>query len=222
MRSASQNGLARARGRDARKAKRTPKRHAAWISLNSASAHMPCVVWDLSEGGARLAAPRSHVLPAMFNLILAKDGKSQRLCRIAWRSESQVGVQFIQDANVDLDYPQTRSRAKVEAAKSQGPRPTQQEIMAGCSLSAPRRGRDTASGSERRHIAFSSFAFALAVLLTAATVVFAWASQKAGADPAWAGQVCNSAKNLGNHPELTGAAAALMALIYLSARGMER
>jgi hypothetical protein len=200
MRSASQNGLARARGRDARKAKRTPKRHAAWISLNSASAHMPCVVWDLSEGGARLAAPRSHVLPAMFNLILAKDGKSQRLCRIAWRSESQVGVQFIQDANVDLDYPQTRSRAKVEAAKSQGP----------------------ASGSERRHIAFSSFAFALAVLLTAATVVFAWASQKAGADPAWAGQVCNSAKNLCNHPELTGAAAALMALIYLSARGMER
>jgi hypothetical protein len=221
MRSSSRNALARKATREARRSRRVPKRHAAWISLNSTSTPIPCVLWDLSDGGARLAAPRSNVLPPMFNLILTKDGKSQRLCRVVWRSQAQVGVQFIADDTVDLDYLSGRSRPKTVVP--QGPRPTEQEIMAGCSLSAQSRARDViASGAERKHVAFSSFAFVLAVLLTAATILFTWAGQNVGVDPGWAGAVCNKAGNLCSHPELTGAAAALMAFIYLSARGMER
>jgi hypothetical protein len=218
----SQNALARDRGREARRSKRKPKRHAAWISLNSTSAHIPCVLWDISDGGARLAAPRSNVLPAMFNLILSKDGSSQRLCKVVWRNEAQVGVQFLDDQDVDLDYPRNRSSKKAEAVKPQGPRPTQQEIVAGCSLGIQARSPAVAAAYERKHVAISSFAFVIAVLLTAATALFSWASQQVGADAAWAVRVCGSARNFCDNPEWTGAAAALMAFIYLSARGMER
>ena len=221
MRSPSQNGSMRTRGREARRSKRTPKRHAAWISLNSTSAHIPCVLWDISDGGARLAAPRSNALPAAFNLILSKDGRSRRLCRVVWRTEAQVGVQFLADEAVDLDYPGNRSRRRVDAPKSQGPRPTQQEVVAGCSLGAQTHGPAITAASERKHVGIPSFAFGLAILLTAATAFFVWAGQQV-AGTGWAGQVCGNARNFCDNPEWTGAAAALMAFIYLSARGMER
>ena len=77
-----------------RRAKRTPRRNAAWIELTG-GARIPCVVWDISDGGARLAAPRPSELPPAFKL-LTRDGDSERLCQVVWRSDKQIGVQFIQ------------------------------------------------------------------------------------------------------------------------------
>jgi hypothetical protein len=35
-------------------------------------------------------------------LLLTKDGSSQRLCRVVWRNERQVGVQFIEGSIEDF------------------------------------------------------------------------------------------------------------------------
>ena len=45
------------RTRDLRRAQRKPKRQAAWISCGDTPALIQCVIWDLTEGGARLARP---------------------------------------------------------------------------------------------------------------------------------------------------------------------
>jgi hypothetical protein len=85
-----------------RRAKRTPRRNAAWIELAGGGDLIPCVLWDISDGGARVAAPRVSTLPAVFRLLLTKDGSSERLCRVVWRSDKQVGVQFIEGSIADV------------------------------------------------------------------------------------------------------------------------
>jgi hypothetical protein len=78
-----------------RTAPRRRLRHAAWISFGQSPKLIPCVLWDVSDRGARIAAAHSKILPDRFVLNLTSDGKDQRLCRIIWRRPPQVGVQFI-------------------------------------------------------------------------------------------------------------------------------
>lgn len=87
-----------------RRAKRVPRRHAAWIELAGHDERIPCVLWDISEGGARVAAPRVNTLPAVFHLALTDDGLARPLCRVVWRSERQVGVQFIAGSIEDFAH----------------------------------------------------------------------------------------------------------------------
>jgi hypothetical protein len=49
-----------------RKAKRIPRRNAAWIVLASGAPRIPCVLWDISDSGARVAAARANTLPRSF------------------------------------------------------------------------------------------------------------------------------------------------------------
>ncbi len=83
-----------------RRAKRTPRRNAAWIELTG-GARIPCVVWDISDGGARLAAPRPSDLPPAFKL-LTRDGDVERLCQVVWRNDKQLGVEFLQTWREDF------------------------------------------------------------------------------------------------------------------------
>src|SRR4051794_18317514 len=101
--------------RDFRRAKRSRRRSAAWIGLGNGSTRIPCVLWDISESGARLAAPRAKVLPAAFNLVLSKDGRSQRQCRVVWRNERQLGVEFIQTTVEDLEEEAARRPTAIAA-----------------------------------------------------------------------------------------------------------
>jgi hypothetical protein len=48
------------RQRELRKARRRPKRQAAWISYDSGGTLVPCVIWDLFEEGARLGPALSR------------------------------------------------------------------------------------------------------------------------------------------------------------------
>jgi len=80
------------RQHEQRKSARKPKRQAAWISNDAGGCPIPCVLWDLSEGGARLAPARANVVPDVFTLLLTRDGKSHRLCRVAWRKKPYIGV----------------------------------------------------------------------------------------------------------------------------------
>ena len=56
---------------------------------------MPCVIWDISDGGARLAVGHSLTdLPRHFTLNLFKDGSVRRDCEVVWTDTKFVGVKF--------------------------------------------------------------------------------------------------------------------------------
>jgi len=73
---------------------RRPMRYAGWITTSNWSERVPCVVWDLSDGGARLGAAKHHDLPVQFTLFLAKFG-GERRCQVVWRDQRFVGVKFL-------------------------------------------------------------------------------------------------------------------------------
>jgi hypothetical protein len=55
---------------------------------------LDCTVEDISHGGAKLSVSDQSRVPDTFILILASTG-IRRSCKIAWRSKSHVGVQFL-------------------------------------------------------------------------------------------------------------------------------
>jgi len=74
-----------------------------------------CHLCDVSASGARLAiAPRVLAkLPDEFILVLAKQAKVHRWCRIVWRAPDEIGVRFISRAGT-----RSRSRAAANSAAS--------------------------------------------------------------------------------------------------------
>jgi hypothetical protein len=213
--------LSRESRREQRKARRTPRRQAAWIVLDG-GAQVACVLWDISDAGARVAAARAGALPDVFGLFLSKDGKARRFCRVAWRRGGQLGVQFIDEtvANIDLSPRPAWMRkspaplAAAAAAQNAAPMQeidTSQILLPGCGPATL-----DASGPVFK---WSSLARGMLYLLIAATAVFALANMLDEVE--WAQAVCTSAENFCHHPEWTGAAAVAMMAIYLAVSGME-
>jgi hypothetical protein len=79
--------------REERQSQRTPARRAASIKVEDDSPGLPCVIWDMSDKGAKLAAGRPLLLPDRFTLVLSAT--VHRRCHIRWRGEKFVGVQFV-------------------------------------------------------------------------------------------------------------------------------
>jgi hypothetical protein len=199
-----------------RRAKRTPKRQAAWISHGSGHSDVPCVLWDISATGARLSAARPNFLPSGFTLLLSKDGRARKYCRVIWRSDTQLGVEFIEGAGGD-DFVAIR-HSKVAAP----PAPVTYAIGAPRrQLMMPLGGGAVAAGPQRRGVAFSVYAAGLFLLLAAATAVFYAAGAHIGAEAPWALQVCDRARSLCEHPEFSVAASAMMMMVYVAVKGME-
>jgi PilZ domain len=76
---------------------RTLKR--AHIVVEDHRAVIDCVVWDLSELGACLNVENPSGIPDSFDLEidnLVIDHLSVRKCRVAWRTATQIGVEFAQ------------------------------------------------------------------------------------------------------------------------------
>jgi len=83
-------------GRDKRKARRRPMRRTAEVLFGPNEPPILCVIWDMSESGARLAAARPLLhFPPRFTLFL--DGKVQRKCEVVWTDARYVGVRFVND-----------------------------------------------------------------------------------------------------------------------------
>jgi PilZ domain len=83
------------RTRDDRKSVRRPTRRAATVSLGADKPSVPCVIWDISDGGARLAVGHALAdLPRRFTLNLFKDGSVKRDCEVVWTDTKFVGVKF--------------------------------------------------------------------------------------------------------------------------------
>lgn len=67
----------------------------AWIAVGKGTVVLPCMVVDVSEHGARIEIAGPAGLPDEFSLYLTQDGSRRRRCKIAWRSEMQVGVSYV-------------------------------------------------------------------------------------------------------------------------------
>ena len=65
----------------------------AKIAFKELGAAIDCVVRNLSDTGACLKVESSVGIPQTFNLVL-EDGQSVRSCRLIWRKDTQIGVEF--------------------------------------------------------------------------------------------------------------------------------
>jgi len=57
-----------------------------------------CRLMDISEGGARLLLERAQV-PDEF--LLVTEGAESLNCRVVWRLDSEIGVEFVDLAETD-------------------------------------------------------------------------------------------------------------------------
>jgi hypothetical protein len=80
---------------DSRKAERSTVQRPGWIALGKGTKLLECTVWDESETGARLVIQGAGHAPDEFYLYLSLDFMSRRRCRVAWRSEQQIGVEYV-------------------------------------------------------------------------------------------------------------------------------
>ena len=81
---------------DKRKSRRRPLRRTAEVLLAADQPPMLCVIWDMSETGARIAVSRPLLnLPSRFTLALDREHKVQRRCEVVWTDARHVGVKFV-------------------------------------------------------------------------------------------------------------------------------
>src|SRR6476619_1985082 len=69
----------------------------AFIDLGDGSPTIECTLCDASQEGALLAVAEPDGVPDEFILALSSDGAARRRCRVAWRTENQIGVEFLKD-----------------------------------------------------------------------------------------------------------------------------
>ena len=81
----------KATGPNQRKSPRRNVRYLARIDAIDGSAQS-CTLVDISQTGARLLATGTDQIPGEFTLLL---GTAVRKCRVVWRNDPHVGVQFL-------------------------------------------------------------------------------------------------------------------------------
>ena len=69
----------------------------AFIDFGDGSPAIECTLCDASQVGALLAVAEPDGVPDEFILALSSDGAARRRCRVAWRTENQIGVEFLKD-----------------------------------------------------------------------------------------------------------------------------
>jgi hypothetical protein len=67
------------------------------IEIGGDAPPVPCTLCDASQHGAQLAVANPSSVPNEFILSLSADGAVRRRCRVIWRAESSVGVEFLKD-----------------------------------------------------------------------------------------------------------------------------
>lgn len=81
--------------KETRKPRHTTQHH-AWMMLDGGFAKRNCVVLNLSIGGARIKLMESGAIGSNLSLALTKDVRKVTRCRLVWRKESVIGVEFIE------------------------------------------------------------------------------------------------------------------------------
>ena len=79
--------------RDRRKHPRRTVRYKAWIDTRM-DKMIDCELVDISEGGAKVHVTNLVEVPDKFVLKFSLLGNPQRPCKVVWRGEDHIGVQF--------------------------------------------------------------------------------------------------------------------------------
>ena len=70
--------------------------HQPAIMLNGDGSMLgSCTMLDVSVSGAKLQPRAPTEIPDHFILVLSKHGHVLRQCKIVWRAEEMIGVQFV-------------------------------------------------------------------------------------------------------------------------------
>jgi hypothetical protein len=93
-------------GAEKRKNLRRTVSYPAWIHLAEDAPPQECALCDASEKGAQLTVSAPEKVPENFILALSADGAATRYCRVVWRTDKQVGVEFVErPANMARKHP---------------------------------------------------------------------------------------------------------------------
>ncbi len=66
-----------------------------WIDAGDGSQPLVCVLWDVSQGGARLAIADPNAVPDEFRLLFSRSEKPGSDCRVVWRTHEQIGIKYV-------------------------------------------------------------------------------------------------------------------------------
>ena len=78
--------------------RKDPRRDLDWLGLivtTDGTIVGECRTMNVSANGAKISVPELMVVPDEFVLLLSKKTRVRRNCKIAWRSEKEIGVRFI-------------------------------------------------------------------------------------------------------------------------------
>ena len=70
--------------------------HYAWLLLDGGFAKRKCTILDLSATGARIAVARAGSIGNDVSLALTGDVRKVTRCRLIWRTDAAIGVEFIE------------------------------------------------------------------------------------------------------------------------------
>jgi hypothetical protein len=80
--------------------RKNPRRtitYPAFIEMGEGAQPRECTLRDASQEGAQLDVADPKSVPNVFILAVSYDGAARRRCRVIWRTETQVGVEFLKD-----------------------------------------------------------------------------------------------------------------------------
>ena len=63
----------------------------------------PCILSNFSNTGARITGVRADTIPNEFMLRITGGRGRTRRCRVLWRSDDTLGVEFADCTNGDVD-----------------------------------------------------------------------------------------------------------------------
>jgi hypothetical protein len=63
----------------------------------------PCILSNFSNTGAKITGVRAGTIPDEFMLRITGGRGRIRKCRVLWRSDDTVGVEFTDDVTLDSD-----------------------------------------------------------------------------------------------------------------------
>jgi hypothetical protein len=86
---APDGSVARDSLRELRDSRRHEIHYLAQIDRDGALSPLSCIIWDISDSGARLTVTNDQQVPDEFTLLL------RRRCRVVRRYDGQVGVAFM-------------------------------------------------------------------------------------------------------------------------------
>lgn len=64
----------------------------AVIVFNGGKTQVPCIIRNLSDGGAKLEVDSVRNIPQTFDLLIPRHRPHH--CRVAWRALKELGVAF--------------------------------------------------------------------------------------------------------------------------------